>query len=308
MQAHGAVVARAVIAGALLIPWLDERPVTASPHPPLAAPCRAGQLRVQVFLQGATGSLVGGIRLRNASTSACALVGHPRISIVGSASHLSRWRVERIPASPQPLDVIADPPGSLRALAPGKSAAVTIYWSNWCGARPDGFELALAAGTRLLVPFAGAPRCDAAQYPSKLEVAPFAPATRQLPPSSRLALAAAIVGPRPVAVKPGLRAFRARRGRTLDYRVSLTNTGRRPYRFRGSSCPTYIESLAPASPEAYVLNCRPVGAIAPGARVLFEMRIAVPANARHGNTGLTWQLAPKTYNAPFASAAVWVTR
>jgi hypothetical protein len=42
--------------------------------------------------------------------------------------------------------------------------------------------------------------------------------------------------------------------------------------------------------------------------VLFEMQIPIPADARLGNTGLTWVLAPKTYEAPFASAAVRVVR
>lgn len=107
-------------------------------------------------------------------------------------------------------------------------------------------------------------------------------------------------------VKPGLRAFRARRGQLLRYRVAVTNTGNVPYRFPRSSCPLYIQSFSPSSPQAYVLNCRPVSAIAPHGRVLFEMRITVPAAARLGNTSLTWELAPKTYEAPFAPAAVWV--
>ena len=48
--------------------------------------------------------------------------------------------------------------------------------------------------------------------------------------------------------------------------------------------------------------------IAPHETVLFEMRIPIPAGARLGNNSLTWELAPKTYEAPFAPAAVWVVR
>jgi hypothetical protein len=107
-------------------------------------------------------------------------------------------------------------------------------------------------------------------------------------------------------VKPGLRAFRARRGRLLRYRVAVTNTSGTTFRLAGTSCPIYIEQLTGLPAQAYVLNCRPVGAIAPRGRVLFEMRLRVPAHAPLGARGLTWELAPRTYLAPFASAAVWI--
>src|SRR5258708_7786901 len=78
------------------------------------------------------------------------------------------------------LDVLADPPGSLRALAPGKSASVWLWWSNWCGpgsvptgspgTPPDGFKLTLASGMGVVVPLTQAPRCDAPQSPSLLSV------------------------------------------------------------------------------------------------------------------------------------------
>jgi hypothetical protein len=162
------------------------------------------------------------------------------------------------------------------------------------------------SGTSLVVPVAQAPRCDAPQFPSTLSVTPFEPAVRRLPLSSRLPLAVAIVGPRPVSVKPGLRAFRAHRGALLHYQVALTNTGKPSFRFARSSCPVYIEELSPSSPQPYVLNCRAVSAIAPHATVWFEMQITIPHGARLGNNSLTWELAPKTYDAPFAPAAVWV--
>jgi hypothetical protein len=216
------------------------------------------------------------------------------------------WRVKRIARSPEPLDVLVDPGGSLRALAPGKSAEITLYWSNWCGAPPSALRLRLRARSSVVVPLAQAPRCDVPQDPSLLAVAPFAPTVRTLPPSSHLSLTAAIVGPRPVLVKPGLHAFRVRRGALLSFRVTLTNDGKTAFRFARSSCPAFVEKLWPAAPQPYVLNCRLVGPIAPYGTVLFEMQIPVPAGARLGNTLLTWQLAPKTYEAPAASAAVCV--
>jgi hypothetical protein len=49
-----------------VIPWLDEQPPRAPAQPPRAPPCRASDLRAAPFLQGATGSLVGGVTLTNA--------------------------------------------------------------------------------------------------------------------------------------------------------------------------------------------------------------------------------------------------
>lgn len=188
-----AVVAPAAAAPGVVIPWLDEHPVKASAEPLLAPPCRSVELRAHLFLQGATGSLVGGIRLTNTSTTACSLVGWPHVSFTGQAAGATRWQVKRIAASPEPLDMLADPPGSLRALAPGKSAGLSLFWSNWCGpgshpaggsgTPPNGVKVSLTSGTSLIVPLVHAPRCDAPQYPSKLLVSPFAPAVRQLPPA-----------------------------------------------------------------------------------------------------------------------------
>ena len=92
----------------------------------------------------------------------------------------------------------------------------------------------------------------------------------------------------------------------MRYDVAVTNTGSGVFRFARSSCPIYVEALSPSSPHAFVLNCRPVGAIASHATVLFAMLIPIPRDVRLGNTSLTWQLAPRTYLAPFAPAAVWV--
>jgi uncharacterized protein DUF4232 len=301
-----------------VVPWVDQRPVKASAYPLLAPPCRGSSLRAQLFLQGATGSLVGGVNLLNAGSAPCSLLGWPAVSFTGAAASKTKVQVKELPRSPAPLDVLADPPGSLRALAPGKSASVSLWWSNWCGpgsvptgspgTPPDGLELALAGGTSVVVPLAQAPRCDAPQSPSLLSVGPFAPTERHLPESSRLPLRAVVVGARPVQVKPGLRAFRVYRRELLRYEVAVTNTGRRVFRFAGSSCPMYIEQVVPGPQQVYVLNCRPAGTLAPGATVLFAMELRIPANAPLRNSSLTWELAPKTYQAPFAPAAVWVTQ
>jgi len=306
-----------VAAASSVIPWRDQRPQRASAHPPLAAPCRAGRLRAHLFLQGATGSLVGGVELTNTGRSPCSLLGWPGLSFTGTPAP-TRWQVKRLARSPQPLDVIADPPGSLRALAPGKSASVSLFWSNWCepgnpgggnlSNPPSGIRLAFASHTSLVVPLTSAPRCDQPQAPSLLSVSPFTPTARRLGPNSRLPLQVTIVGPRPVQLKPGLRAFRVQRGELLHYRVQLTNTGARSFRFAPTSCPNYIEQILPDPAQPYLLNCQPVGAIAPHRSVLFAMQIRIPNHIHLGNNSLTWQLAPKTYDAPFTPAALWVIR
>jgi hypothetical protein len=311
-----AAAAGAAASPSVVVPWLDQHPRKASARPPLALACRAHDLRAQLFLQGATGSLVGGVDLRNVGKAPCALLGWPRVSFTGAGTATTHWQVKKLAASPAPPDVLADPPGSLRALRPGKTASVSLFWSNWCGpgaqptgasgTPPEGIAVGLSSGTTITVPLTRAPRCDAPQDPSIVSVGPFIPAVRRLPESSRLPLRAAIVGPRPVRVKPGLRAFGVHRGQLLRYQVALTNTGQRAFRFAPSSCPVYIEALTPAAPQAYVLNCRPVATIAAGATVLFAMQIRVPASVRLGVTGLNWELAPKTYEAPFATAALAV--
>jgi Domain of unknown function (DUF4232) len=313
-----AVPARTAASPPRVIPWLDQRPVRASAHPPLAPPCRAGELRAQLFLQGATGSLAGGVNLMNVGSTPCSLLGRPTVSFTGAAAASVQLTVNKMARSPAPPDVLADPRGSLRALAPGKSASVSLWWSNWCGpgstptgspgAVPDGLELVFAGWTSLVVPLGQAPRCDAPQYPSSLTVGPFTPTPRHLPASSRLPLEAAIVGARPVQVKPGLRAFRAHRGELFHFEVAVSNTGRKAFRFSGSSCPVYIEQIVPGPAQVFVLNCRPAGTIAPGGTVVFEMQLRVPLRAPLRNTALSWELAPKTAEAPFAGAALWVTR
>jgi hypothetical protein len=298
------------------VPWLDLRPAKAPANPPLARPCRASDLHAHLFLQGATGSLVGGVEFLNVGTGSCSLLGWPTVSFSGAGAAAERWRVKRVAASAAPPDVVADPPGSLRALRPGKSASVALFWSNWCGSGamptgasgvlPDAVALGLASGSTIAVRLARAPRCDAPQYPSAISVGPFTPSTRHLPQNSRLPLRVAIVGTRTVQVKRGLRAFRVHRGERFSYDVAVTNIGADTFRFAPSSCPTYLQQFGIAPARAYVLNCRPAGSVAPRRTVLFEMRLTIPAAERLGNTSLTWQLAPKTYEAPFTPAALWV--
>jgi Domain of unknown function (DUF4232) len=118
----------------------------------LAAPCEARTLRASLFLQVATGSLVGSAVVRNMGRTPCSLLGRPRARLVGTRALETAWRV--VPArSPSPdLSAIYDPPSSLRGLAQGRAAWVPLRWSNWCppgtsetstGPPPDALVLVL---------------------------------------------------------------------------------------------------------------------------------------------------------------------
>jgi len=194
---------------------------------------------------------------------------------------------------------------SLRALRHGESAAVEIWWSNWCGSpSPTKLALELSTGT-LVLPVDFSSRCDAPKISSTLSYGPLQPVAEQPNRASRLPLAAEIM-----EQLPGLKhvpGVRGRPGGTAVFHIVLTNTSGRPFRF-GADCPTYVEGTGLDEPsQLHVLNCRPVALIGPRQSVVFEMRIRVPANAT-GSIALTWTLAPTTYEPPFVGGVILVER
>jgi hypothetical protein len=272
--------------------------------PPIAPSCRAAALEAELGLQGATGSLAGGVSLRNRAGTPCSLRRRVEVRFL-DGSDPAGVRLTRF--APQRLEPGVAMP-SLRALGPGESAFVPIWWSNWCGEPsptrlglrlPSGDVIELALGT-------GAPRCDAPGSPSLLGVGPVEPRRAQPRSSTRLPLAAAIVEQERLGAKV-IPTVHGRRGRSAVYHVALTNTSSRPFHF-GASCPIYVEGTgSEQAVELHVLNCRPVGTMRPGSRVVFEMRIRLPPGLRLGRHALTWKLAPASYLPPFAGGTVVVT-
>jgi Protein of unknown function (DUF4232) len=272
------------------VPWLPTKPGLGPAHPPLAPACRASQLRGKLGLQGGGfGALVGPLMVTNRGSAPCALVGTPKLSFSGATS---KWTVRRGPEE-NAYDPLTPPPGSLRALAPGRWAASNLNWGNWCGrgssptkSRPGQLPRALV----LTAPGGGKVALDrtpafrgigcASRNGSVLAASRFAPIVPQGPPSSALPLAARIVP-----------AGQARRGAWVSYTVVLINRGAKPFSF-GRSCPAYEEGFG-LRPAAYILNCRSVGSMAPHAEVRLAMRIFVPRQARL-NT-LSWTLAPHSW-------------
>lgn len=308
-----------------VVPWLPTRPYLGPAHPALAAPCEASQLRATLELQGETAAGLGGpIAVENRSAQPCALVGRPNLSFAGATA---KWRATRLTDSSfLPFDPLAPPSGSLRALAPGRWAYVDVFWSNWCGrgssptdsrpgrppaaivlAAPGGGEVALTENRPGRTPFPlAAPPCLDPSV-STLGATRFAPYLPQLGPSSELPLRARFGSGAEIVVKGKsieLPGSVVRPGSWHSFTVVLTNTGRHPFRF-GRTCPAYTEQIDAYPAQAYILNCRSVGAIAPGKSARFAMRIVVPRSvATTHPASLGWTLAPHTWNAPQPPPAI----
>lgn len=309
LLAAGALLAvAAVVAGVLAfgagkgsgeVPWLPTKPQLGAANPPLARACRASQLRGKLGLEGIGFGMLGGpLVITNRGSTPCALVGMPRLSFAGATT---TWRQRRGPQE-NVYDPLTPPQGSLRALAPGRSAATYLRWSNWCGRGssylrnnsgrpPQAFVLSapgggrVSIGSNLLHHQSTAPICQAPGG-STLDASRFAPIVPQGPPSSALPLRARIV-----ATGQAARSFA-----TFSYTVVLTNRSAKPFSF-GRTCPAYEEGFG-FRPEAYVLNCHAVGPIAPRGAARFAMRIRVPS--RVSGKVLTWTLAPHSWNPPSA--------
>jgi len=91
----------------------------------------------------------------------------------------------------------------------------------------------------------------------------------------------------------------------LRYTVTLQNTGSQPVVFP-ADCPIYLE-WASFAKEPHILNCRPVGTIAPGRSVRFDMQIPVPMGTRPGRYDLRWEFVGVLDLGRQGQAAVTVT-
>jgi hypothetical protein len=237
----------------------------------------------------------------------------------------SSWRETRWRGSTNlPLDPLAPPVGSLRALASGEHVSVGLWWSNWCGrgsrhngdsglppaaivfAAPGGGAIALRNGGET-TSRVGAPPCYA-HTASTLSATRFTPYVPQGPPSSELPLRAQIVSGPPLVIKGeqiSQPSLVARRGAWLFFTVVLTNRSRQTFTF-GRTCPAYTEGIGASQNEAYVLNCHAVGSIGPRHSVRFAMRIRVPRHISLKFPALGWSLAPHSWNYPQTSAVLQV--
>ena len=95
--------------------------------------CDLRTLRAGVGLQGATGSMLGGLSVRNPGPT-CTLAGPPVVEF--------QWHGKRVTPPQTPFD-----PRSFRSIGPfhsnrtlvhGRSLFVWLQWWNYCGAKPWG--------------------------------------------------------------------------------------------------------------------------------------------------------------------------
>jgi hypothetical protein len=96
--------------------------------------CGRPDLHASASFQGATGSELGGLSVKNVSSLACTLPATPDIKVswhnrplaVRQVPFPSGWLARMNPGWATPLHV----------LAPGASGRVVLQWSNWCGPQP----------------------------------------------------------------------------------------------------------------------------------------------------------------------------
>jgi len=141
--------------------------------------CAAPDLRAEVSLDGAMGSVEGSIRLTNVGGGTCTLSGRPTVSIFSSTGHDVAPQVTE--SEPQwQADGAPEPAGwPVVSLQPGSAASVRVRWSNACPqlSGPASWKLDLGNGGGTLdVSGADAslvPPCNGPSEPSTLEVGPF---------------------------------------------------------------------------------------------------------------------------------------
>jgi hypothetical protein len=141
--------------------------------------CTSAALQARLGLQGATGSLAGGVELRNRGRAACLLAARPRARFVGSAARVERLVVGHM----RPLLGLHETASIV--LRPGRAAWLTLWWSNWCGPGskpasgpappPDALVLEFPGRARVRVATPDAPRCDVPSSPSRLDVGGYSP-------------------------------------------------------------------------------------------------------------------------------------
>jgi hypothetical protein len=156
---------------------LDTRPALR----PSRGACPAGALRTQVRLQGATGTLLGSVLIRNVSGRACSLRGRPHIELRDANGVLLNSREQDAPPLWRQLGA-ARPAGwpTVRIPAHG-TAQVSVQLSNWCvvPAKPVFFRTYLpGVGNPIPAPARITLRCDQPNEPVLLRVGPVEPPKR----------------------------------------------------------------------------------------------------------------------------------
>lgn len=155
-----------------------------TPQPTAATPvaaCRAANLARSIHWNGATGTVLGMVLVRNRGAAACRLEGAPqsvRVRAVGGSQGHITYAAHAAPGPGSDAGVVAPPV----ILAPGDAATSRFLWSNQCGSRNRVLRILVRLpGDAASLGFDGPgrfglPRCDAPSQPASIDGYAFEPA------------------------------------------------------------------------------------------------------------------------------------
>ncbi len=309
------------VPAAKVIPWLPLTPnlslPTPSPGPqqiPVnTPPCQARDLTATVIgSNGATGHVITSFGFAGAGAE-CYLDGTPSVGLLDSKGSPIAFR-QQAPYMPplQPGRALIEPGPAATPYTAIKvgQASLAIDWLSQPESCPGG-QPVVPAQALVAIPGGGVlsvaiPPEPAAYVCQGLGVGDFEgpyvpgplPTTPALP-----AIAMAVPGS-------------VRAGQDLTYLVTLTN-GSQPDDLV-ALCPNYDEELigdkaqgsvlVGGTKHIYALNCAPVGTIAPGASVTFQMVFKVPADAVPGKYTLLFGLGYWNAVTSYAQAPMTITK
>jgi hypothetical protein len=289
------------------VPWISATPATMqlptlSPTviPASTRPCQAADLQV-VF--GGISALTGGqlaasILFGNRSASPCILQGVAGVQLVDRSGHQIPLTTTVPPGIRSDPILVQPGTGDVQAHIPREGIAYAeIDWPTHDGAGnpcvPSPSE-----GTAVVIVLpgnGGSVRTSVADSLSRVNT--IAPCYGRVTVLAFLQWPAPEASPTPNPLE-SLTVYidapaTVSRGSIVHYTATLRNTGSQPVTFP-ADCPVYGQWAANSSKafakDFYVLNCRPVGTMAPGQSVRFAMQVAVPIGTEPGQYTLYWQI------------------
>jgi hypothetical protein len=289
-----------------VVPWIAKAP-PALVQPALAPACKADELRVShapIFTNGLPGGgFAGSVVVRNAGRP-CSLLGRPQVAFTGGppGMHVTQ---QSLTSDIAPAADLLPPAFSMRAVPRGETVWLAVAWRSWCApTAPARLTIRIPSGGVLRLFPGGTASCHGAKATTIVQANTFQPYVAPPRPSTAIPLKATLTKSH----------YAARRGSTLRYQVTLANQTGDNYRF-GNACPVYVEEVGtPATilkgrgtaKEVHYLNCRSV-VVRAYSSVTFAMELRIPKTLKRAFL-LEWQLAPHSYQAPFAPAGLTLTK
>lgn len=224
-----------------------------------------------------------GVDVHNVGRTICILEGRPTIEVPRHAAAAISVADSSSVVIPLPPPIPADFPrqGTRFGLAPGATAHAGIAVLGICENRLDDTTVSVRAtlpggGKEVRLPISA---CRASG--TALVIGPFAPPDQPVPTTHHWPLAISLE--LPSSIEPGQR---------LDYRVRLTNIGRRIFQFpAGGNCPEFDQMLTgTVDNPSDRLNCRAMGTLQPHENAVFAMHLEPFPHPKAGRQTLAWHL------------------